>query len=54
MNSAYILYYARCVSFRCNYNTLTTWTNEMNFVMNHAPVAGPIASPVASSQARYH
>ena len=24
----------------------TTWANEMNFVLNHAPGAGSIAQPV--------
>ena len=24
----------------------TTWANEMNFIMNHAPGAGSIARPV--------
>ena len=27
-------------------HTGTTWTNEMNLVMNHAPGAGLIAPPV--------
>ena len=30
----------------CNIGPGTTWANEMNFVMKHAPGAGSIAQPV--------
>ena len=41
----------------CWISEITTWANEMNFVMNHAPGAGSIARPVgqqSSALPLYH
>ena len=46
LNNEWMVFQAMILHCKATLDRLTTWANEMKFVMNHAPDAGSIAWPI--------